>query len=249
MGDLNQMNSGVHCFPMWLRGEPAEGQQATLDVGGEGRRPNLSAAQRYLDRLGLGVEELFHHALAVLHDPAYRAANAGALRMEWPRVPLPGWPDGDAPEAANALRASAAQGWELAALLDAETPVAGVTVGELRREPAVIAVPSTADGRNMAGEDFAVTAGWGHHGTGDAVMPGQGRVLEREYAAERAALGDAIAALGDTTFDVYLNGNAYWRNVPTAVWNYKLGGYQALKKWLSYRERRVLGRPLTAGEA
>ena len=54
--------------------------------------PNLTpAARRYLERLGLGVEDLFHHVLAVLHDPAYREANAGALRMEWPRIPLPGW--------------------------------------------------------------------------------------------------------------------------------------------------------------
>ena len=35
------------------------------------------------------------HALALLHDPVYRAANAGALRMEWPRIPLPHRPDGD----------------------------------------------------------------------------------------------------------------------------------------------------------
>ena len=49
---------------------------------------------------------------------------------------------------------------------------------------------------------------------------------------------------GQTTFDIYLNGNAYWRNVPTAVWGYKLGGYQVLKKWLSYRERAVLGQAL-----
>ena len=82
-----------------------------LGGGGEERRPNLSAAaQRYLDRLGLGVEDLFHHALAVLHDPAYREANAGALRMEWPRIPLPGWPDGDVPGAADELLASAPNG-------------------------------------------------------------------------------------------------------------------------------------------
>ena len=97
-----------------------------LGGGGEQRRPNLSAkAQAYLDRLGLGVEDLFHHALAVLHDPAYREANAGALRMEWPRIPLPGWPDGDAPGSADELAASAARGRELAALLDPETPVPG----------------------------------------------------------------------------------------------------------------------------
>ena len=41
---------------------------------------------------------------------------------------------------------------------------------------------------------------------------------------------------------------ACWRNVPAAVWKYKLGGYQILKKWLSYRERGVLGRALTPQE-
>ena len=33
------------------------------------------------------------HVLAMLHDPAGREANAGALRMAWPRSPLPGWLD------------------------------------------------------------------------------------------------------------------------------------------------------------
>ena len=54
--------------------------------------------------------------------------------------------------------------------------------------------------------------------------------------------------LGQTTFDIYLNGNSYWRNVPAAVWCYKLGGYQVLKKWLSYRERPILGRALLLEE-
>ena len=54
--------------------------------------------------------------------------------------------------------------------------------------------------------------------------------------------------IGQTTFDIYLNGNAYWRNVPAAVWRYKLGGYQVLKKWLAYRERAVLGRVLRPEE-
>ena len=140
-------------------------------------------------------------------------------------------------------------GRELAALLDSDIDVAGVTTGALRPELASIAVPATADGGNMAGEDFAVSAGWGHFGTSNAVMPGQGWVEEREYTvAERTALGDAGKALGDVTLDVYLNERAYWRNVPVSVWNYQLGGYQVLKKWLSYRESRVLGRPLRPDE-
>ena len=47
---------------------------------------------------------------------------------------------------------------------------------------------------------------------------------------------------------MYLNDRAFWRNVPAAIWDYKLGGYQVLKKWLSYRERDVLGRALTPEE-
>ena len=254
LGNWKLGNWGIHFFPAWLRNEQSDGQQSMLDDGGERRRPNLSAgAQAYLDRLGLGVEDLFHHALAVLHDPAYRAANAGALRMEWPRIPLPGWPNGgsdaDVGDAAAELTASAARGRELAALLDPETPVLGVTTGTPRPELAAIAVSSTAGGRNMTGDDFALTAGWGHFGTGDAVMPGQGRVVERDYtAAERDALGDAVDVLGDSAVDVYLNEKALWSNVPAAVWDYKLGGYQVLKKWLSYREHKVLGRNLLLEE-
>ena len=245
LGALHMIERTAIWFPAWLGDD-----QPRLDGGGSQRRPNLSpAAQQYLDRLGLGVEDLFHHVLAVLHDPAYREANAGALRMEWPRIPLPGWPDGDTGGAAEELAASAERGRELAALLEPETPVPGVITGTLRPEMASIGVPTTADGRNMADDDFSVTAGWGHFGTGDAVMPGHGRAEQRPYTvAEHAALGEAAAALGDTTFDIHLNDNAYWRNIPAAVWNYKLGGYQVLKKWLSYRESRVLGRPLLPEE-
>jgi len=187
--------------------------------------------------------------LAVLHDPSYRKTNAGALRMEWPRIPLPGWPDGVATDSAKGLIASAERGRKLAALLDPDHPVEGVTAGMLFSELAAIAVPCTADGRNMSGDVFALTAGWGHFGTGEAVMPGQGHITERGYTpAEREALGEAVAVLGDATVDVYLNDSARWSNVPAAVWNYKLGGYQVLKKWLSYRERKVLGRNLLPEE-
>ena len=136
-----------------------------------------------------------------------------------------------------------------AGLLDSDTDVPGVTSGSLRPEIAVIAVPSTTDGGNMDGSDFAVTAGWGHFGSGQAVMPGQGRVEGRQYKTEeREAMGDTISTLGDTTFDIYLNERSYWRNVPANVWGYKLGGYQVLKKWLSYRESKVLGRSLKSEE-
>jgi hypothetical protein len=36
--------------------------------------------------------------------------------------------------------------------------------------------------------------------------------------------------------------------VPANVWAYTLGGYQVIKKWLSYREKALLGRGLTLDE-
>lgn len=54
--------------------------------------------------------------------------------------------------------------------------------------------------------------------------------------------------LGSKTLDIYLNHVAYWSNVPEKVWEYTIGGYQVIKKWLSYREEKLLGRALTTEE-
>ncbi len=48
---------------------------------------------------------------------------------------------------------------------------------------------------------------------------------------------------------MYLNASPYWHGAPSEVWEYTLGGYPVLKKWLSYRETTVLGRPVKAEEA
>ncbi len=42
--------------------------------------------------------------------------------------------------------------------------------------------------------------------------------------------------------DIVLNDAVCWRNVLEAVWDYTFGGYQVVKKWLSYREK---GTPAT----
>jgi hypothetical protein len=90
---------------------------------------------------------------------------------------------------------------------------------------------------------------------------GQGKLIERDYSAEEreaiaqgaVALGltpeQAFAQLGEKTCDVYLNARAYWKNIPARVWEYYIGGYQVIKKWLSYREGKLLGRALTVEEA
>jgi len=79
-------------------------------------------------------------------------------------------------------------------------------------------------------------------------MLGRGRIITREYEPAEAAAAADSKLLGATTNDVFLNADAYWRNIPEAVWSFTIGGYQVLKKWLSYREAPLLGRALTPGE-
>ena len=229
---------GSNMFPAWLHDDHTH------------LRPNLSvAAQRYLERFGIGVQDLFYYVLAVLHDPSYRQTNAGALRMEWPRIPLPGWLERRTQDTVFDLTRSVEKGRQLRVLLDPDTPVPGVTQGVLPHRLSAIAVPTVAHGRNMTVDDFALTAGWGYYGVGGAVMPGQGLIQERQYTREeRAALGESCSSMGETTYDIYVNDRACWRNIPAAVWNYRLGGYQVLKKWLSYRELSVLNRRLIPDE-
>ena len=245
IGDQNQMNSGVHCIPAGLAYDQRGTGENSVHV-----RPNLSnAAQSYLEHFGLNVMDLFHHALAVLHDPTYNRLNADALRAEGPRIPLPGWSDVRAKGVAVELAQSAERGRKLAALLNPDTPVPGVTAFPLRSDIAAVAVPTPIDGQNMAGDDFMLGAGWGHFGRGSAIMPGSGSTVKRAYSGEeRATLGSTCNILGTVTFDVYLNDRAFWSNVPDAVWNYRLGGFQVLKKWLSYREHAILLRRLLPEE-
>jgi hypothetical protein len=196
-------------------------------------------AREYLAALSADPEALFFHAVAVMNSPDYRTKNAAALRLHWPRIPLPA--------TRQALVASAALGREIAALLDPEGPLPK-TAKSLKS----IAPITASEGKlDPDAGDLELTAGWGHAGKGGVTMPAKGKIALREMtAAEQDGLPEgATGTLGTQTCDVWLNGRAYWRNVPAPVWEYTLGGYQVIKKWLSYREKALLGRSLSVDEA
>jgi predicted ATP-dependent Lon-type protease len=75
-------------------------------------------------------------------------------------------------------------------------------------------------------------------------MPGTDKCAARGQTDEKLK-----TAFGAETLDVYLNEMAYWSNVPKCVWEYHIGGYQVIKKWLSDREKAILGRGLKVEEA
>jgi len=248
IGCIDLMDRSATCLPLYLR------PLGLFDAAeGGAPKPNLGpGAASYLEGMAASPEDLFFHALATLHAPAYHVENSGALRQDWPRAPLPSsW---------EALIISAALGRRLAALLNSEEDAPGVTVEATRRELRVIGAPARVGGGQLQESDLALTAGWGYAGQGGVTMPGKGRAVERPYAAEElTALAEGgaelgldqtrmLELLGSSTLDIYLNGAAYWRNVPLKVWSYTIGGYQAIKKWLSYREQPLLGRPLRLEE-
>ena len=190
--------------------------------------------EAYLASLGLPepdtdqqtAELIWYHALAIGYSPGYLTENADGIRQDWPRIPLP--------KSRDLFVSSAALGRQVAVLLDPETPVPGVTAGKIWEDLKPIAVFRRVDGKpaNPDAGDLDLTAGWGHAGKGGVTMPGKGKLIRRE----------------DGAWDVFLNDTACWRNVPATVWDYTIGGYQVIKKWLSYREKPLLGRGLTPDE-
>jgi hypothetical protein len=225
LGDNDFQRGHSYYFPIMVR---------SAFAGQHQERANLSGTTRaYLS--ALGIEEcdspdiaplVWLHAMAVGCSPAYLTANADGLRQDWPRMPLPAKLD--------LLLASAELGRRIAVLLDVDASVPGVTVGAI--EPAyrelggIHRIDSKA--LDLDSGDLDVSVGWGHSGKAGAVMPGRGRITDH----------------GDT-LDIWLNDRVYWRNVPRVVWGFTMGGYQVIKKWLSYREKALLGRALTPEEA
>jgi len=265
LGDEHAFHKDAYYLPLRIRRAAyknhVRGQVALLEESAE-TTANISQLVRiYLVEAGLAHTDaedgrgfdVWRHVLAIGYAPAYLEENASGLRQGWPRIPLPGRLD--------LLRSSAQLGVRLAELLETEKSATGVSQGTIRSDLRVMAVVSRHEGGALNPDrgDLELTAGWGHLQNG-IVMPGRGRLVERSYLPEELeaiekgsveigmALSEALDCLGRTTHDVWLNDRALWKNVPSNVWGYTIGGYQVIKKWLSYREREILGRGLTSDE-
>ncbi len=252
----SQVIQSVGCLDLIDRGS-SNFPQTLVEVGTGSSRPNLAASIiAYLNRRDLKPDIAFFHVLACLHAPKYAKDNSDALQMGWPRVPLP--------STKARLEKSAKLGEELSHLLNPEVQVPGVSAGVIPAGLSAVGEPYKADGSTITAEDLAVTAGWGaiqYTSKGSrTVMPGRGLYFERAFSDVEAVLLEDVAAthgissqeakaiLGNSTFDIHLSADVMWRNIPKAVWNYRLGGYQVIKKWLSYRDRSVINRSLTVVE-
>jgi len=259
--DYDFMSGHARHIPVWI---PCENQATLFSKESLSLtvKANLSSRARgYLNALGITnpdskaelADLIWMHFLAIGYSPRYLKENADGIRVGWPRLPLP--------NSERELRDSAQLGRQVAKLLNTEQSVDCITTGIIRPELKHVALISRSGGGPLDPNsgDLIISAGWGH---GENVtMPGPGRVVERGYTQEEQemfcrggqelglSLERTLELLGDTTLDIYLNDTAYWKNVPANVWNYVIGGYQVIKKWLSYREHEVLGRAIIPEEA
>lgn len=267
LGDNDALRGHAYYFPFHLRQEHKQsnanqhqvafGFKEAVHAANEPKIvPNASGAlAQYVKSLNSGAKnesmtQVWFHTLAITYSRAYLSENTDGVRENWPRIPLP--------NSAELLKISAGLGQEVSALLDTETSLNHVTTGNLLQEMKLIGQVYKTDGKILdEREDLKITAAWGHAGKDGVTMPGQGKLIERERTeAEIKSLiagnldkADVFQLLGETTCDVYLNNSCMWKNIPTKVWEFFIGGYQVIKKWLSYRHFNFISRPLSPEEA
>jgi hypothetical protein len=180
------------------------------------------------------VGRLFRVAFAIFHAPSYQAEHKSALAGDWAHLPIP--------KDVELLERLVAAGEKVTRLLDTNRDAHYVVESVLSTEHVrVLGSLRRDDGTQVRPGDLKVTLTyWGG---------GRGRWKPRPFTSNAIPNAQWDMAWGERTGDLYLNDDAYFSDVPEAVWTYQFGGYPVLKKWLGYRQAdRRDGEPLTDEE-
>lgn len=220
--DLHLHEPDMQSFPLYLR---------VSEMFSTHLEPNLSPAM--LEAMctltgatfkpgGPHAPEVLETAEAVFYH-AVAVMQSPAYRTENDGYLRQDWPRIPLPKTKTALLESATLGHRVAALLQPGVRVDGVT-HKLDAQSQKIAVPIMADGGVIApGKNLEITVAYG----------GKGKFILR----------------GETgTGDLWWSNLGCWSNVPKSAWEFSIGGYPVIKKWLSYRHVNDLGRPLNLDE-
>ena len=235
--DYSAVGESARCIPFYFYTDDS--------LQGKTKTANLSAkAREYLQSLGFAnpdtnqesAEMIWLHALAIGYSPAYQKEHVDGLKIGWPRIPLP--------TTAKKLKQSAALGKKIRAILDMQTPF---VADEFTKH---LATPKSDNNGDMS--DLWAADYWGYKDNKGKTYPGKGKTATRrwtEYFPTPAKKQKAAWELLGEPLDIILNDKGIkWEQVPKAAWEYKIGGFQVAKKWLSYRAAKVLTRPLTPEE-
>jgi predicted helicase len=225
---------GPATFPLYLY--PKEDNQTELDTN-QKRIPNLN--MEIVDQIaasagyhfapeepdlsdGNTVEtmqfypiDILDYSYAVLHSPSYREKYKEFLKIDFPRVPYP--------TSAN-FKPLVALGKQLRQLhlLESEDTEKYIT-------------QYPVDGTNAVVKPLFVC----HPETTCHPEPVEG---SQQKPKKEIATPDEKRARNDEHVlgKVYINETQYFDNVPEIAWNFYIGGYQPVQKWLKDRKGRVL---------
>ena len=262
VGDQHALHKTAYLVPTLYVEEPPNYGSLFGEDGGPNTLENLSDfAKAYLTSIGYShhdgdfyrSEALFLHVLAISSAPEYIRENRGALRQRFPHIPLP--------KSRAGFDESVQVGRVLADLHDGGS--GGATRSLLVAMGRTIAVIRSRSHRPLqtGGGDFKITAGWGRLNENGAVMPGHGSTTRQDFSDAEEALLRSIASwaqcseaslqaiIAQGAQHIHLNPGTFFASVPTAAWEYKIGGFLVLKKWLSYRDYSVSNRSLDTTEA
>lgn len=192
------------------------------------------------------ASKIWFNVLALGFTENYLKENEESIKRSYPKIPFP--------NDSTQLNISATLGKKLASLLDTEEEVEGISTNptDLFKTLAILSKSSLLDDQKL---NLSLNANWGNQ-TISGIMPGTGKYVERAFTLEEYNIYEQSGydkdqihyLLGDSTYDVFLNDEVYWKNIPSNVWKYQIGGYQVIKKWLSYRESSIINRPLKKEE-
>jgi predicted helicase len=171
-----------------------------------------------------GPEDILHYAYAVFHSPTYRERYAEFLKIDFPRLPLT--------SDRELFKALAEKGEELVSLhlmdlpglnsLITNFPVAGSDRVEKVRYVEKVTeekkVPTDASSTSVKVFNPRLPLTFDH----------QTRVKIQPQPKPRP------------TGRVYINKTQYFEGIEPEVWEFQIGGYQVLHKWLKDRKGRKL---------
>ena len=206
-----------YLFPLWLTHTTEKKDLFDAAPAANERKPNLAPAflAAVQEKLGYAPapETIFHYIYAVLHSPTYRSRYAEYLKSDFPRVPLT--------TSRMRFEQLAALGEKLIALHllrtpELDKPVTGYPVdgSHLVEKGAFSPSPPASLGETTS------------HST---------------KLHETAAKSLVIPQAGEGSIGrVYINPKQYFAGIEQADWDFHIGGYRVLEKWLKDRKGRTL---------
>lgn len=227
-------------FPLYLYTTPEDTEGTLFATEEVTREPNLSPEfiAAIEGKLGLkfmregkgdletafGPEDILHYAYAVFHSPTYRERYAEFLKIDFPRLPLT--------SDRELFKGLAEKGEELVSLHLMEPP----------------GLNHLITGFPVSGSDVVEKVRYVEQVTEEKKVPTDISPRSVEVSNLRLPLVFEHQTLVEIppepeprpTGRVYINKTQYFEGIEPKVWEFQIGGYQVLHKWLADRKGRKL---------